>query len=105
MRPRSNWFVLFIVIALGVLVASPYWLPREIARWYLAAAANAFRLNDRALGEEYLKKALTWDAGLETDGDYWIAQIARSQSSDEQLELLEKAARFDPRCGRQGVML
>lgn len=105
MRFRRNWLSLPIVLGVIGLVCSPIWLPKEIARWYLAAAANAFRLDDRAQGERLLARALTWDTRLDKDGDYWIAQIAKSQSPDEQLDLLEKATRVNPQRGRQGPML
>lgn len=105
MRPRLNWASLLIILGIVGFVGSPIWLPREIAKWYLAAAANAFRLNDRAQGERLLSRALTWNSQIDKDGDFWIAQIAQSQNSDERLELLEKAAHIDSRIARQGRLL
>ena len=73
--------------------------PSEIARWYLAAAHNAFRKKDSVLAEHYLKQSEAWDPNIKRDGDYWIAQLPKvgTGSIDELLDLVERAVMTDSR--------
>jgi tetratricopeptide (TPR) repeat protein len=107
MRPRLTFFNLAIILGALMIVLSPFLIPREISRWYLAAAANAYRLKDRLMAEQYLAKAVAWDANLVNDADYWIAQLSNTHNtnSDEQLDLLEKAIRIDARCRQQAQFM
>lgn len=99
MQSKSKWpTVLIVVITLG-LVFGPVFVPREISRWYLAAAHNAFRKKDSVLAEHYLRQAEAWDANITGDVDYWIAQLPRAdlQNTDQVLDLIEKAVMSDSR--------
>jgi tetratricopeptide (TPR) repeat protein len=99
MKTRSKWTTLAIVIATVAIVFAPVFIPRETARWYLAAAANAYRVGDEALAENYLAKAMAWDGNIVEDGDFLVTQLSKSnwRSVDEQLDLLEKVVQTDPR--------
>lgn len=95
-QPRWTWSTVAIVSATVVLVLGPVFIPREVSRWYLAAAANAYRDGERAAGRQYLERAIAWDDTVASDRDFWIAQIDNT-NSDEVLSLLKKAAETDPR--------
>lgn len=105
MQSRLSWPTLAIVLTTVAIVAAPVFIPREISRWYLAAAANAFRLEDQTLAEHYLARAVAWDAGVVEDGDFWVAQLSNSQweNIDERLDLLEKVVRANPRWAGQAI--
>lgn len=99
MQSKSKWPTILIVsITLG-LVFGPVFVPREISRWYLAAAQNAFRKKDSVLAEHYLKQAEAWDPTVIRDADYWIAQLpqANIQNVDQFLDLIEHAVMTDSR--------
>ncbi len=99
MQSRFSLSTILIIAVTIALVVSPVLVPREISRWYLAAAANAYRLEDDTLAEHYLSRAKEWDPEIENDSDYYMAQLSRKrwQSDDEQLDILEKAISIDPR--------
>lgn len=99
MHSKSKWPTILIVLLTLGLVFGPVFVPREIARWYLAAAHNAFRNKDSVLGEHYLKRSEAWDANIKRDGDYWIAQLPKvtSHSVDDLLDLVERAVMTDSR--------
>lgn len=99
MRSNPKWLtVLIVIITLG-LVFGPVFVPREVSRWYLAAAHNAFRKQDSVLADHYLKQAEAWDPSVTRDGDYWIAQLPKAdlQSTDQLLDLIERAVMADSR--------
>ncbi|MGN6546638.1 MAG: hypothetical protein ACTHK7_16405 [Aureliella sp.] len=95
-QPRWSWSTVAIVSATVALVLGPVFIPREVSRWYLAAAANAYRDGERGAGRQYLERAIAWDDTVASDRDFWIAQIDNT-NSDEVLNLLKKAAETDPR--------
>jgi len=97
-RPYS-WLTLTIVVLTVAIAFGPVFIPREIARWYLAAAANAYRLEKPDVAQEYLARATAWDPDISREGDYWIAQMAMNhqQSDDERLTLLARAVEADSR--------
>lgn len=99
MQSKSKWpTILIVTITLG-LVFGPVFVPREVSRWYLAAAQNAFRKKDSVLAEHYLKRAEAWDPTVIRDADYWIAQLpqANIQNVDQFLDLIEHAVMTDSR--------
>ncbi len=105
MQSNSKWpTVLIVAITLG-LVFGPVFFPREIARWYLAAAHNAFRKQDSVLGEHYLKRAEAWDPSIVRDGDYWIAQVPKADRYNvtEKLDMIERAVLTDSRWRLEAV--
>jgi tetratricopeptide (TPR) repeat protein len=95
-QPRWNWSTIAIVIAMIALVVGPVLIPRELSRWYLAAAANAYRNGDRTLGAHYVARAIEWDESVVNDRGFWIAQMDKTDP-DKVLDLLEKAIQADPR--------
>ncbi len=99
MPTKSKLLTVLIVIFTLALVFGPVFLPREISRWYLAAAHNAFRIKDTVLAEHYLQKAEAWDPNIKQDGDYWIAQLPSNgaQNADQLLDLIERAVMTDSR--------
>ena len=99
MHAKSKWPTILIVLLTLGLVFGPVFVPREIARWYLAAAHNAFRKKDSVLAEHYLQQSEAWDSNIKRDGDYWIAQLPKvgSGSIDELLDLVERAVMTDSR--------
>lgn len=97
MQSKSKWpTILIIAVTLG-LVFGPVFVPREISRWYLAAAYNAFRNHDSVLAEHYLEKSEAWDPNVKSDGDYWFAQLPKvgMQNTDQYLDLIERAVMTD----------
>ena len=99
MQNRWTWTTMAIVLATVAIVFAPVFVPREISRWYLAAAANAYRAKDTTLAEHYLARSVAWDPTIVDDGDYWIAQLSNSEWNDidERLDLLAKVIKADPR--------
>lgn len=99
MQNRWTWTTLAIILATVSIVFGPVFVPREISRWYLAAAANAYRAKDLSRAEHYLARSVDWDPAIVDDGDYWIAQLSNSQwtNIDQRLDLLEKVIKSDPR--------
>ncbi|MGN6135174.1 MAG: tetratricopeptide repeat protein [Aureliella sp.] len=99
MKNRIQWPTLAIVVATFAIAFAPVFVPREVSRWYLAAAGNAFRAGDDALAERYLSRAADWDSSIVDDGDYLVAQLWKThgQSADGQLDLLERIVRSNPR--------
>ncbi|MCC6509558.1 MAG: hypothetical protein IT423_10650 [Pirellulaceae bacterium] len=96
MQSQSKWPTFFIVALTLAIVFGPVFVPREAARWYLAAAHNAFRQDDPVSGNRYLEKAAAWDPSIRDDGDYWIAQLPTA-TVDQTLDLIEKALTIDDR--------
>ncbi len=97
MQPKSKWpTILIVTITLG-LVFGPVFVPREISRWYLAAAHNAYRKKDSVVADHYLKQAEAWDPTVTRDADYWIAQLPKAniQNIDQFLDLIEHAVMTD----------
>lgn len=105
MHSRSKWITAAIVTATVALVLGPVLVPREVARWYLAAAANAYYRGDEVLGNHYRARAVAWDKELPSDGDYSIAQLAKNdpRTPDKWLDLLEKVIHDDPRWARSAL--
>ena len=99
MQSKSKWLTVLIVLLTLALVFGPVFVPREISRWYLAAAHNAYRIKDSVLADHYLKRAEEWDPNIKKDGDYWIAQLpsANVQNTDQLLDLIERAVMTDSR--------
>ncbi len=97
-RPgRSRWSTRLIIGLTIAVVLVPVFVPREISRWYLAAAANASRLKDPLLARHYLDKAIAWDASVQQDSDFWIAQLPPTEvsSADGVLDVIEQALAID----------
>jgi tetratricopeptide (TPR) repeat protein len=105
MYSRSKWATIAIVIATVGLVFGPVFVPREIARWYLAAAANSYRRDDQILAKHYLARAVAWDEEVLSGGDYVVAQLGQDdlRAADELLDHLEKTVRDDPRWAGSAV--
>lgn len=101
MQRSYSWLNLAIIAIVVAIAFGPVFIPREISRWYLAAAANAYRIDKPELAEDYLSRAKAWDPDISREGDYWIAQMAMNnrQSDDERLALLARAVEADPRWG------
>jgi len=55
-----------VAVALSLVVVPLVWIgvPREVARWYLAAALEAERREDEAATIQHLDRALSWDPQL-----------------------------------------
>jgi tetratricopeptide (TPR) repeat protein len=87
-----------VVLATVLLAIGPVLIPSETARWYVAAAGNAFLQKDIPRGERYLEKALWWDPDLADRPDYWMAQISRPDvnTSEGRLRMLQQAIEAAP---------
>ena len=55
---RQRTRVILLILVLGIIV---FEAPREISRWYLAAAEVAFEEGDADAAGRYLDSALAWD--------------------------------------------
>ncbi len=99
-----------IVVFTAALVCVPVFkslLPGEIARWYLAAAMNAYEQKDDFSVNEYVQRARRWNADIESEFNYWqlrYHQIADSQP-DLQVKLYQQASEKVPRFRTLGLQL
>ncbi len=98
--PKPNRFLNWaIVLAVFALVATPVVLDRfriELARWHLAAAANAVIVGNTS-PEAHLVRARTMVDDLESLRDYWLFRIKEALISAPQTapEVLRQAVQAD----------
>lgn len=98
MGSNYRWTTIAIVSTTIGLVVAPVLIPYEVARWYVAAAANAYRADDSDRAERLLTRAATWDADIRDSTDYVLAKLSKEHwnSADEQLDLLEQVIKSNP---------
>lgn len=107
MRPSKPWLTRVIVIAVILLVFIPIWLPSEIARWYIAAAANALRTDDEQAAHRMVEVAAKWDPTIEEPDSQALVPLVRIAffqadklawhgEFDMALEFVQRAFRFSP---------
>jgi tetratricopeptide (TPR) repeat protein len=90
----SNLSTILIVLLTVGLVSAPTLrsgLRVEIAKWYLAAAANSVELN-QGDGESQFKQAERWNPGIVEFQDYWSIRIkqAKKQSPEKLAEMAKQ---------------
>ena len=79
-------------------------LPDEIARWYLAAAANSADAGNEQAVAINLKKAESWNASIKRDTNYWLVKFLEipHDNPELQLSLLKDATQADSRFRQLG---
>lgn len=76
MKKFSTWIIIGLTVALVVVPVLSNQLEAEVARWHIAAAANASTLG-KGTADEHLQKAENAFSDADQLRDYWLFEIKR----------------------------
>lgn len=96
----SRTTVVIVMVVTGIVVAPVLvrGFPREVARWHLAAAANALHGGDEAAAELSLERAMQWNPNIAEDHDYWWLRVKQAyiEGPESLLKVLKETVAFFP---------
>ncbi len=91
--PQTQWPKIVIMILIIGAVITPVWLPLEIAKWYVAAADNALRVQNLELSQDRLARASHHAPTIVDTSDYRIIQakiFALAGDADSAIQVLSR---------------
>ena len=106
-RKTSRTLIVVFTTAIVLVPVLKSLLPGEVARWYLAAAMNAYEQHDDISVNEFVRRARRWNVEIESEFNYWqlrYHQIPDSQP-DLQVQLYRQASEKVPRFRALGLQL